>query len=56
MNELRSGYFDPRQQLAIPDLPLTGNCSFIVSVLIDGIDYRLSNNKTCSRMLSEPGS
>ena len=54
--ELRSGYFGSRQQLSIPDLPLKGNCSFRVSVLLDGTDYKWNNNnKTCSRKLAVPG-
>ncbi|XP_065912639.1 striated muscle preferentially expressed protein kinase-like isoform X2 [Dysidea avara] len=53
--ELRSGYFGSRQQLSIPDLPLKGNCSFRVSVLLDGTDYKWNNNnKTCSRKLAVP--
>ncbi|XP_065912633.1 hemicentin-1-like isoform X3 [Dysidea avara] len=55
--ELRNGYFGPKQQLSIPDLPLKGNCSFRVSVLLDGTDYKWSNNnnnKTCSRKLAVP--
>ena len=49
--EMRSGYFESRQQLLIADLPLMGYCSFRVPVLLDGNDYKWSNNRTCSRKL-----
>ena len=53
---MRSGYFGSIQQLSLPDIPLKGNCSFRVLVLLDGTDYKLSNNnKTCSRKLAVPG-
>ena len=55
MPELRSGYFGQRQQLLVPDLPLKGNCTFIVTVLVDGTKYKLSSNKTCSRHLARSG-
>ena len=56
VTELRSDYFTSRQQLSIPDLPLKGNCSFRVSVLLDGTDYIWTKkDANCTRNLAEPG-
>ena len=54
--EITRNYFQSEPTLEINGVPLNGNCSFRVMVLVKGHVYRWSNYETCIRNLSSPGS